>query len=113
MQSLGRRFDQISFRLLEQDQTFNQIKGDLRRLYQDTNEHKQHRGEITDAIKAQQGEISLSRGENGRAVQTLRDMLNGVKLQMDKIQSQNLTRGTEGGTLNLEVGDEIMRLMAG
>jgi hypothetical protein len=38
-------------------------------------------------VKAQQGEISIQRTENGRAVQALREMLNGLKLQMDNIQS--------------------------
>ncbi len=31
---------------------------------------------------------------------------------MDNIQSQNFTRGAEGGSLNQEVGDELVRLMA-
>ncbi len=62
-------------------------------------------------LKAQQGEISLLRTENVRAVQALREMLNGLKLQMDNIQSQSFTRGTEGGTLNQEVGDELVRFM--
>ncbi len=63
---------------------------------------------ITDVIKAQQGEISLLRTENGWAVQALGDMLNSLKLQVDNIQSQNITRGTEGGTLNQEVGNELV-----
>ncbi len=33
-------------------------------------------------------------------------------MQVDNIQSQNFTRGTEGGTLTQEVGDELVRLMA-
>ncbi len=57
VQSLGRRFDHLSSRLLEQDQTFNQVKGDLRRLYQENNDAKQHQGEVADMVKAQQGEI--------------------------------------------------------
>ncbi len=57
-------------------------------------------------VKTQQGEISILRTENGRAVQALREMINGLKLQMDNIQYQNFTRGTEGGTLTQEVGDE-------
>ncbi len=39
-------------------------------------------------------------------------MLNWLKLQMDNIQSQSFTRGAEGGTLNQEVGDELVRLVA-
>jgi chromosome segregation ATPase len=112
VQSLGRRFDHLSSRLLEQDQTFNQVKGDLRRIYQDNNENKQHHGEVADMVKAHQGEISLLRTENARAVQALREMLNGLKSQVNNIQSQNFTRGTEGGTISQEVGDELVRLMA-
>ncbi len=63
-------------------------------------------------VKTQQGEISILRTENCRVVQTLREMLNGLKLQMYNIQSQNFTRGTEGCTLTQEVGDELVRLMA-
>ncbi len=100
VQSLGRRFDHLSSRLLEQDQTFNQVKGDLRKLYQDNSDNKQQHGEVADLVKDQQGEISLLRTENGRAVQALREMLNGLKLQMDNIQFLNFTRSTEGGTLN-------------
>ncbi len=46
VQSLGRRFDHLSPRLLEQDQTFNQVKGDIRRLYQDNGDAKQHQGRL-------------------------------------------------------------------
>ncbi len=63
-------------------------------------------------VKAQQGEISILKTENGRAVQALREMINGLKLQMDNIQSKNFTMGTEGGTLNQKVGFELVRLMA-
>ena len=63
-------------------------------------------------VKAHQGEISLLRTENARAVQALREMLNGLKSQVNNIQSQNFTRGTEGGTMSQEVGDELVRLMA-
>jgi hypothetical protein len=63
-------------------------------------------------VKTQLREISLLRTENGWAVQALREMLSGLKLQMDNIQSQNFTRVTEGSTLNYEVGHELVRYMA-
>ncbi len=61
-------------------------------------------------VRTQQGEISMLRTENARAVQALREILNGLKMQVDNIQSQNFTRGTEGGTLTQEMGDELVRL---
>ncbi len=63
VQSLGRRFDHLSSRQLEQDQTFNQVNGDLRKLYQDNGDAKQHHGEVTDMVQTQQGEISILRTE--------------------------------------------------
>jgi hypothetical protein len=112
VQSLGGRFDHLSSRILEHDQTFNQVKGDLRRLYQDNGDAKQHQGEVTDMVKRQQGEISILRTENGRSVQALREILNGLTFQMENIQSQSFKRGAEGGTLNQEVGDELKTLVA-
>ncbi len=63
-------------------------------------------------VKRQQGEISILRTENGRSVQALREILNGLTFQMENIQSQSFKRGAEGGTLNQEVGDELKTLVA-
>jgi hypothetical protein len=61
-------------------------------------------------VKTQQGEISMLRTENARAVQALREMLNGLKMQVDNIQSQNFTRGTEKGNPDAGNGGRISEI---
>ena len=95
IQLLSRKFEFLNAKLQEQDQTFNQIKGDLRRPYSENQGYHHIQGGVSETMKNQAAEISTIRAENGRAIQTLSDMLGGLKCQIEGIQTLIFTRGSD------------------
>ena len=79
IQSLDRRFEFLSSKLQEQDQTLDQIKSDIGRLYMDKFEHRQFQGGVPETIRSQSEEISTLRAENGPAIHAIWETVKELK----------------------------------
>ena len=81
-------------------------------MYSENQGYHHIQGGVSETMKNQAAEISTIRAENGRAIQTLSDMLGGLKGQIRGIQTQICSRESEGGTMDAPMNEEVVRMMS-